>query len=51
MIDGQLRYYLGIHNPEELIDQEWAKHFKVLERIRQNEKVQQQQAIGEMFGK
>lgn len=38
LINGQLRYYLHIQNPEELEDEQWVKQFAVLTKIREMEK-------------
>ena len=37
MVDTMLQYYLGITNPEDLSDDEWANKFEQLKEIRKKE--------------
>jgi diadenosine tetraphosphate (Ap4A) HIT family hydrolase len=45
-----LQYYLGISNPEELPDQEWADKFEMLQIIREKEKDSSVKDIMKLFG-
>lgn len=46
-----LQYYLGIPNPEELSDEEWAAKFVQLKEIRKQEKNKSIDDLIAKFGK